>query len=168
MLLLLFSCFHNRSGFSCLVCLCLSRHFVPGHQQPADLSTYEDTHSSSHRSQESRYHNHVLLSSETRRALANVKRVKKGGLALAALLVSASVLLSSVGAARAIATATATTAAAAAVGSGGVAAAVTGPRAGVAAVATACGAIFSLGLAVAAGTFEKRFFKNFERHPALG
>lgn len=116
-------------------------------QEAADLNDHEDCRRPSHRAFESRYHRHVLICAETRRALATVKRVKKGGLALSALLAAASVLLSRAGAARAAA-------AAAPPGVGGLVAAL--------------GSLCSLGLAAAAKTLEARFYTNFERHPSLG
>ncbi|CAN0492450.1 unnamed protein product, partial [Ectocarpus sp. 12 AP-2014] len=116
-------------------------------KEAADLNDHEDCRRPSHRSFESRYHRHVLICAETRRALATVKRVKKGGLALSALLAAASVLLSRAGAARAAA-------AAAPPGVGGLVAAL--------------GSLCSLGLAAAANALEARFYTNFERHPSLG
>ncbi|CAB1115876.1 unnamed protein product [Ectocarpus sp. CCAP 1310/34] len=118
-------------------------------KEAADLNDHEDCRRPSHRAFESRYHRHVLICAETRRALATVKQVKKGGLALSALLAAASVLLSRAGAARAAAAAAAA------------------PR-GVGSLVAALGSLCLLGLATAANALEARFYTNFERHPSLG
>lgn len=110
-------------------------------QEAANLNDHEDSRRYNHRSNESRYHRHVLICADSRRALAMVRRVKRGGFALAAILAASSMVLS--GASSSIA------------------------RAGFAGVATACGAVCSLALSAAAVVFEGHFFSNFERHSAL-
>lgn len=99
----------------------------------------------------------MLVSAETRKALATVKRVKRAGLALAAVLAASSILFLG---------------AAVAPGAGGAAAAaVTGTtlcRARAAGLAAACGAVCSLALGAAALVLEGHFYTNFERHAVLG
>lgn len=121
-------------------------------KEPAILSDHEDSRRYNHRSNESRFHRHVLISAETRRALAKVKAVKRWGLAWAAVLA-----MSSVGLSCASITRLATV---------GADLAVSKLRA--AGIAAACGAVVSLGLGVAAAVFEGHFSTNFERHPVLG
>lgn len=113
---------------------------------------HEDSRRYDHRSNESRYHRHVLISAETRRALAKVKAVKRWGLAWAAVLAMSSVGLSCASITRL-----------AAVGADAVVS-----RVRAAGIAAACGAAVSLGLGVAATVLEGHFFTNFERHPVLG
>lgn len=112
-------------------------------QDPSHLSDHEDARQYDHRSNVSRYHRHVLISVATRRALAVVKAVKKGGMALAVVLATCSILLA---------------------GPCGVAVS----RVRAACVAAACGAVCSLAVGVIALIFEGHFYTNFERHPSLG
>lgn len=134
-------------------------------QHPSDLSNHEDGRRYSHRSRESRYHRHVLITASTRRALAKVKLAKRSGIAAAAVLAAASLLLLSSSSVAAAAAASAT--AAASSGGGGVAALVSGIGGARASVVAAVGAVCSLGLGTAAGILEGHFYNNFERHPAL-
>lgn len=122
----------------------------------ADLNDHEDTRRYDHRSNESRYHRHVLINPSTRRALATVKRVKRGGLTFAAILAACSVSVSSAlaGAAPSVAPAV--------LGTKG---AMNGLR--VMGLGSACGAVCSLAMSAAAATFEGHFYKNFDRHPVL-
>lgn len=90
----------------------------------------------------------MLISATTRKALATVKRVKRGGLALAAALAVSSILLSGAGVTPAAAP--------------GAGASMSRFR-----VAAALGGMCSLGLGVAALVLEGHFYTNFERHPVL-
>ena len=115
-------------------------------QEPAHLSDHENSRLHDHRSNVSRYHRHVLISTETRRALAAVKRVKKVGLTLAAALATGSMLLVGPGAGMGTAAMS---------------------RIRATSLAALCGAVCSLSFGVAALVFEGHFYRNFERHPAL-
>lgn len=137
-------------------------------QQPSELSNHEDVRRYNHRSQESRYNRHVLITAATRRALARVKLTKKVGFTAAAVLAAASLLLLSSSGAAAAASAAATTGAAASSGGGGVAALVSRVGGAKASFVAAVVAVCSLGLGAAAGKLEGHFYTNFERHPALG
>lgn len=117
----------------------------PLYQDPAHLSDHENPQLYDHRSNVSRYHRHVLISAATRRALAMVKGVKKGGLALAVVFATSSILLAGPRA--------------------GMGVAVSRVRA--ACVAAACAAVCSLSVGVVALIFEGHFYTNFERHPSL-
>lgn len=124
------------------------------------MNDREDIRRATHRSKESRYHLHVLVCAESRRALGAVKRVKAGGFAAAILLSTASLLLLSSNAGAAAQAVT--RAAAATAGGDAVVSRIWGARA---VAATATGAACSLVLAAAASLLEGRFYTNFERHP---
>lgn len=126
------------------------------------LTDHESTRRPTHRSRESRFFRHVMISETTRRTLKTVKRVKRGALAMAGLLaVTALVLSYSSGSGLALPISTAR-----AVNSvGGVGSAIS--RRGLWGAAAACGGACALVLSAAAQKFEGCFYQNFERHPVL-
>ncbi|CAM9510854.1 unnamed protein product [Discosporangium mesarthrocarpum] len=143
------------------------------------VSDCEHPRRDDHRTRESRFNRHVVISEETKRALRRVIVAKKVGfgaavaLALVALVapvapVAASAAASSLGA-------SATTS------SSAVMAAVMAVRAGVhsalgatwatlgrSRTACAVGATVALAAGVGAKTLEGHFYNNFERHPSVG
>lgn len=128
-------------------------------QTPSDLSDHEQTRMPTHRSRESRFFRHVVISVTTQTFLKRVKFAKRGALATAAVLAAATMLSC------AIAPSTAGV-----VASGNVARSILGKalaRRGCLGVASAFGSLCALGLGAVAGEVEDHFYSNFERHPVL-
>lgn len=114
---------------------------------------------STHRSRESRFFRHVLISETTRTFLKRLQLTKRGALATAAVLAVVTMLSSAI--------APPTTGA---VVSSNFAQKLLGQafaRRGRLSVASAIGSVCALGLGAAAGELEGHFYRNFERHPVV-